>query len=80
MSEGVFNKELLELAISTVRRVDYVIGVDATDKNSQSYCLARVVQGESEIILMNLMTDEKDFEEEVANLTKYFNAKVIRDE
>ncbi len=67
------------MAISTVRMIDYIIGVDTADKKSQSYCLSRIIQGEMEVILMNSMSDEDAFEEEVANLTKYFNAKVIRE-
>ena len=43
-----------------------------------AYCLTRRFEGITEILLSKVIKDENDFEKEVENLAKYFNAKVLR--
>lgn len=57
---------------------EYFMGVDAYDKKMNAYCLTRRVDGITEILLSKVIKDENDFEKEVENLAKYFNAKVLR--
>jgi len=67
--------------------VIYTIGVDATFKDVCSYCLTRTIVDKSvEIILTKSIVDNREFKtekseflEEVKNLAKYFNAKIIGD-
>lgn len=67
-------KENLEFSKPT-----YMIGVDNTDKRYLSYCLARDINGIFEVLLSKSMTDDSDFEEEVENLAKYFNAEIVKE-
>jgi len=57
---------------------EYFMGVDTYDKKMNAYCLTRRVDGIIEILLSKVIKDENDFEKEVENLAKYFNAKVLR--
>jgi hypothetical protein len=57
---------------------EYFMGVDTYDKEMNAYCLTRRVDGVTEILLSKVIKDENDFEKEVENLAKYFNAKVLR--
>lgn len=57
---------------------EYFMGVDTYDKEINSYCLTRRVDGVIEVLLSKEIKDENDFEKEVENLSKYFNAKVLR--
>lgn len=72
------------LNISTLENLDikkpfYSIGVDTYDEKNLAYCLSRSVNGVVEILLCKTMKDKKPFEEEVENLSKYFNACVIKE-
>lgn len=54
--------------------IRYVIGTDTFDKGVFTYCLLRRVGDICEVLLLKSMHDEGEFEEEVKNLSKYFNA------
>lgn len=72
----LFDKSLLEKA--TIKQPEYVMGVDTYDKNAFAYCFGRKVDGVFEIMLSKTMRDENEFNQEVENLAKYFNADVFR--
>lgn len=72
----LFDKSLLEKAI--IKQPYYAMGVYTYDKNTLSYCLSRKVDGVVEILLCKTMRDETEFNQEVENLAKYFNADVFR--
>ncbi len=55
----------------------YSIGVDQYDKNVNVYCLIKKFNGETEIIIQKTIRDEDEFKQEVDNLAKYFNAKIL---
>ena len=57
---------------------EYFMGIDTYDKKMNAYCLTRRFNGITEILLSKVIKDENDFEKEVENLAKYFNAKVLR--
>lgn len=59
--------------------VRYVIGVDSLDKNACAYCLTREVDGKIDVLLTKRMRNEAAFNEEVENLSKYFNAAIIKE-
>ena len=73
----LFDKKLFD-NIKVVQQ-NYVIGVDIYDNNVLSYCLARNIDGVIEFILCKSMKDKKEFEKEVENLAKYFDAVIIRE-
>jgi len=56
----------------------YVIGVDTYDHSSMSYCLVKKVGEKMEVMLSKRMFDKEEFDEEVKNLAKYFNAKIVK--
>jgi len=72
----LFDKALLEKV--TIKQPKYVMGIDTYDKDTLAYCLGRKVDGVFEIMLTKTMRDEKEFKQEVENLSKYFNADVFR--
>lgn len=47
-------------------------------KDSKTYFLVRDVDGTIETLLLKRDINDKDFEEEINNLSKYFDAEVIR--
>ena len=51
---------------------------DPFKKDSKTYCLVRDVDGTIETLLLKRDMDNKSFEEEINNLSKYFDAEVIR--
>ena len=56
-----------------------IISISTTDKKCLTYCLARDINGIFEVLLSKSMTDDSDFEEEVENLAKYFNAEIVKE-
>jgi len=68
------NKTIEQL---TKQQEQYFIGIDQYDANTFVYCLAKRVNDTYEILLAKRMTDEKEFNEEVQNIAKYFNADYI---
>ena len=64
---------------TTTTKPYYALGVDTYDKNSLAYCLTRKIDGNIEILLCKKMKDEIEFEQEVKNLAKYFNADTFRE-
>lgn len=75
----VFNHNLLT-QLTQKESPNYYIGVDTYDKNALAYCLTRRLDGKTEIILLKTMASEKEFKEEVENISKYFNAKVLKED
>ena len=73
----LFDKALLEKA--TIKQPEYVIGVDTYDKDVLAYCFGRKVDGVFKIMLSKTMRDEKEFKQEVENLSKYFNATIYKE-
>lgn len=74
-SSFLFNKSMLDKAI--IKQPYYAMGVDTYDKDALTYCLSRKVDGVVEILLCKTMSDETEFNQEVENLAKYFNADVF---
>lgn len=72
----LFDRSKLENVI--VKPPYYAIGVDTYTKDKLAYCLSRKVNDDVEILLAKTMRDEKEFEQEVENLAKYFNADIFR--
>lgn len=54
----------------------HTIGV-SKDNGVFSYCLVCSQAKNSSIVLINTRDSETEFDEEVANLAKYFNAKIV---
>ena len=73
----VFLKE--EIDKTPIKQNYFLIGVDTYDKNYPCYCLVRVVDEVSEVLLCKTKKDEKQFKEEVENLARYFNAEIIKE-
>lgn len=71
----LFDKFLFTNAIN--KKQEYFIGVDTEDK-ILAYCFGRIVDGVFEILLSKCMKNETEFNQEVDNLAKYFNANVSR--
>lgn len=58
----------------------YSIGVDTCDINSLAYCFCKHIDGKTEILLTKTMIHKEQFNEEVENLAKYFNAQIFKNE
>jgi hypothetical protein len=59
-------------------KIEDVIGIHL-EKDNNAYCLGRYMNDSFFIsILSKTIKDEKEFWEEVNNLAKYFNAKIIK--
>lgn len=86
--DKVYNSRLIEeWERFKAAKIEYVLAVDATFDNVRSYCLTRIIVGvKAEIILTKSVIetkefkkDKSEFQEEVKNLAKYFNAEIIGD-
>lgn len=87
--DNIFDTKLLHEWMAYGKpTVIYTIGVDASTVNGvKAYCLTKgVVGGSTEILLTKSVNEENversmksEFEIEVENLAKYFNARIIRD-
>ncbi len=51
---------------------------DPFNEESKTYCLVRDVDGTVETLLLKRDMEGEDFEEEINNLSKYFDAEIIR--
>lgn len=71
-SDGFFDTDTSILEGFT--EPQYIMGVDTVDKDVNVYCLGKKVGGTFEIILTKTMYNKEEFNQEVENLTKYFNA------
>jgi hypothetical protein len=63
----------------SVEQPKYFICADTVDKDVSAYCLAKTYNGEFHFILTKRMRSGKEFDEEVANLAKYFNAEFVKE-
>ena len=57
----------------------YIIGVDTYDKYIGCYCLIKRVGDSIEVLLSKKMRNSVEFTQEVENLSKYFDAIVLKD-
>lgn len=64
---------------STIKGPKYIIGVDTYDENANTYCLVRILDENQEVILTKTICDKKEFDKEVENLSKYFDAVIIKE-
>lgn len=67
-----------------VEKPEYFIGVDTYEKESSTYCIIKRVNGYRDIIQIkskrtHTLELKKEFDEEVNNLAKYFNATIIKE-
>ena len=78
--DNVFNRELLKERIKEIgkSKPEYFIGIDTYDSESLTYCLSMKFGESNNIILLKTMRDRQDFDEEVKNLAKYFDAVIIK--
>ncbi len=75
----------LEQSARQLSDMEYIIGIEKTGIKDQdrcthdmnAYCLLRKLPHGCTLILSKIIRDEMEFDEEVANLAKYFNAKLI---
>lgn len=72
----VFDKEQLE----RYKKTEYFISTDLSKPGYEhhAYTLARKVDDKVEIILCDQMSDKDRFTETVNNLSKYFNATILK--
>lgn len=57
----------------------YVIGIDNYDPEIFTYCLAKNYNNTTEVLLIKRMKNKLDFKEEINNLSKYFNAIILKE-
>jgi hypothetical protein len=57
----------------------FIIGVNTYDKDIFAYSLIGVVNGVFEVINSKVLKDKEQFMDEVKNMSKYFNAKIVGD-
>lgn len=67
-----------EAIISLKEQPKYTIATDCYDEEVNSYCLVRTFNKQTDFIMLKTIKDKKEFDEEVSNLAKYFNAKIIK--
>lgn len=58
----------------------YVLGVDTLDDDVNAYCLMRVSGDNKEVILCKSLKKGDDFDSEVNNIAKYFDADLVMTE
>jgi hypothetical protein len=75
ISDYVFDRKILD-KLST-KTPSYTIGIDKDDKKGLAYCLVANIDGKFNVILCKNMHNETEFDIEVGNLSKYFNARII---
>jgi invasion protein IalB len=78
----LFNDELFESKIKELQNieVEYRIGVSKIDKENFTYCLVRAVDKINiDFLLLKTIKNENEFDFEVHNLQKIFNALVIEE-
>ena len=73
----IFDKDMLQAQLNKIERLTYTIGVDTWE--IPTYCLVRNQDGIVTTLLLKQMKDRDKFDEEVKNLSKYFNAEIYRE-
>lgn len=71
--EFVFDKKLL--AKGKIPKFEHFIGVDTYDEKNFCYCLVRKSGDNTDIVMAKNMKIKAEFDKEVENMMKYFNAK-----
>jgi hypothetical protein len=79
LSAKLANRYTCLADLAKINEPQYYIGVDNYDKENNAYCLSRHWEGNIEILQSKVIKDEVEFEKEVENLSKYFNAKIIKE-
>jgi len=77
-NKGVFDPLLIDKL--KAENPTYSIGIDTYDEERTAYVLCKYSNGKQEILLAKTGMRKKQMEEEVANLSKYFNAPVYRED
>ena len=79
--ESIFNTKLLEEKLKELgkHKPEYFIGIDTYDAENLAYCMVMKHGKSSTIIQLKKMVDRVTFDEEVANLAKYFDAVIIKE-
>lgn len=75
MSNNIFNIEKIDFP-----EVKYVLGVDTLDDDANAYCLMRVSGDNKEVILCKSLKKGDDFDSEINNLARYFDADLVMTE
>lgn len=80
-NESIFDTKLLEERIKEIGKTkpEYFIGIDTSDENNLAYCMVMKHGESSTIIQIKKILDKISFEEEVANLAKYFDAVIVKE-
>jgi hypothetical protein len=67
--------------ISSIKQPEHYMVVDTYDEGSLAYCLCRRIDDNADILILlaKTMRNRKEFDLEVKNLSKYFNAKIIKE-
>jgi len=72
---NIFSSDKMENLVK--KNPKYYIGLDTYDENQCAYCLILSTESQDYILLAKTIPDKKQFDEEVNNLVKYFNAQKI---
>ena len=79
--KNIFNRQLLEERLKELgkHKPEYFIGIDTYDEENLAYCIVMKHGESSTIVQLKNMVDRVAFDEEVANLAKYFDAVIIKE-
>lgn len=61
-------------------KTNFYIGIDTYKGSPNCYCLSKDTNGVIEILLAKQIWSEEEFNTEVKNLSKYFNATIIKEQ
>jgi hypothetical protein len=75
-TRSVFNSDIIRKVLSKEKSFCF-IGVDSYDDKSLAYVLIRKTGDDIEYLLCKTMTNKADFDTEVKNLSKYFDADIF---
>jgi hypothetical protein len=77
----LFDTSCLKDQISKISEIPpyYAIGV-VYDKNEFTYCLSRRIKEVVDILMLKKMSDKAKFDEEIKNLSQYFNADIFEEQ
>ena len=67
------------MPIPKIKEPRFIIGVDTYDKKNNAYCLTMKFDKTTFILLSKTIRDENEFQDEVENLQKYFDATIIKE-
>jgi hypothetical protein len=81
VEDSFFDVKMLTARLEKIKKmnISYAIGVDTSDENCMAYCLSKIIDDRHEILLIKTMSNKNEFNQEVENLSKYFNAVILKD-